>query len=167
MGSGAASWEHWDTGLIPCPAQWVKDLALPQLQLWSHLWLKSDPWPWNSVCWGADKKKKLQINFETYILSNMHIQLASSFPWHSFFFTLSIQLIHGQITHLIWQIATVSKDSFPRSITEAEKTAGVPYNQAVQLRPHSYSPRVCWGRGTPGGECESLLQTTPSSTAAF
>ena len=167
MGSGAASWEHWDTGLIPCPAQWVKDLALPQLQLWSHLWLKSDPWPWNSVCWGADQKKNFKSTLKLTFYQTCIYNLLHHFLDIHFFFTLSIQLIHGQITHLIWQIATVSKDSFPRSITEAEKTAGVPYNQAVQLRPHSYSPRVRWGRGTPGGECESLLQTTPSSTAAF
>ena len=23
-------WHLWDTGWIPCPAQWVKDRALPQ-----------------------------------------------------------------------------------------------------------------------------------------
>ena len=34
-------------GLIPSPAQWVKDLAL--LQLWhkSQMWLRFDPWPRN------------------------------------------------------------------------------------------------------------------------
>ena len=29
----AASWEPWDTGLIPDQAEWVNDLALLQLQL--------------------------------------------------------------------------------------------------------------------------------------
>ena len=28
----AVSWEHWDVGLIPGPAEWVKDPEL--LQLW-------------------------------------------------------------------------------------------------------------------------------------
>lgn len=28
-----ASWEHWDTGSTPGLVQWVKDPALPQLQL--------------------------------------------------------------------------------------------------------------------------------------
>ena len=47
MGS-AASWERWDAGLIPDLAQWVKDLAFPQLRL--QLWLGSDPWPENAIC---------------------------------------------------------------------------------------------------------------------
>ena len=54
----AAFLEHWDAGSIPGPAQWVKALVL--LQLWRslHLWLGSDPWPGNSICHGAAKKKK-------------------------------------------------------------------------------------------------------------
>ena len=51
MGS-VVSWEHGDAGLIPSPAQWVKDLALPQLWLRVQLRFRSDPWPGNS------KKKK-------------------------------------------------------------------------------------------------------------
>ena len=57
MGS-VVPWERWDTGLIPAPAQWVVDLALPQLQLGLQLRLRSDPWPRNSMCCGAVKKKK-------------------------------------------------------------------------------------------------------------
>ena len=49
----AASLEHWDTGLTPSPAQWVKDLALLELWLRSQLWLRSDP-----LLWGGQKKKK-------------------------------------------------------------------------------------------------------------
>ena len=44
MGS-AASWECSDAGSVPGPPQWLKDLALPQLQLRSRLRLRSDPWP--------------------------------------------------------------------------------------------------------------------------
>ena len=29
----AASWEPWDAGSIPSPAQWVKDQGFPQLRL--------------------------------------------------------------------------------------------------------------------------------------
>ena len=56
----AASWEYWNTGSIPSPAQWVKDLALPQLWLELQLQLGSDPWPQNSI-WGSKKEKELAI----------------------------------------------------------------------------------------------------------
>ena len=46
-------------GLIPSLAQWVKDLALPQLGRRSQLQLGSDPWPRNSACCGAAKKKNI------------------------------------------------------------------------------------------------------------
>ena len=37
------SWEQWDAGSVPSPAQWVKDpmMPQPQLQLRSHLQLAS------------------------------------------------------------------------------------------------------------------------------
>lgn len=48
-----ASWESLDIGLIP---------RLPQgLRIWqsrSKLWLRSAPWPGNSVCQGAAKKEE-------------------------------------------------------------------------------------------------------------
>ena len=49
-----------DTGMqIPAPSlvQRLKDLVL-KLQLRSHLQLRSDPWPRNSICLRAAKKKK-------------------------------------------------------------------------------------------------------------
>ena len=51
----AVSWEHWDVGLIPILAQWIKDLVLLQLWFGSQLWLRSDPWPGNSICHRAAK----------------------------------------------------------------------------------------------------------------
>ena len=52
------SWEHWDTGLIPSLAQWIKDPGLLQLQLRLQLWLRSDPWPKNYTCCRVTKKEK-------------------------------------------------------------------------------------------------------------
>ena len=53
-----ASWECWDTGSIPSPAQWIMHLALPQLWFRSQLQLRSDSWPRNSIFRGAAKKEK-------------------------------------------------------------------------------------------------------------
>ena len=54
----SASWERWDAGSVLSQAQRVKDPALPQLRLRSHLWLGSDPWPRSSICRGLAKKTK-------------------------------------------------------------------------------------------------------------
>ena len=54
----AVSWECWDLGVIPSPAQWVKNPVLLQLRLSSQLQLQSDPWLSSSMCQGAEKKKK-------------------------------------------------------------------------------------------------------------
>ena len=48
---------HWIAG-IPRLAQWVKDLALPQLQGKPQLWLGSAPCPGNSICLRVAKKGK-------------------------------------------------------------------------------------------------------------
>ena len=50
----AASLEPGDTGLVSGLAQWVRDLALLQLQRR----LRSYPWTGNSMCQGVAKKEK-------------------------------------------------------------------------------------------------------------
>ena len=46
----AATLELWDAGLIARLVQWVKGSHEPQMQCRSQLWLRSDPWPRNSIC---------------------------------------------------------------------------------------------------------------------
>ena len=49
----------WDGSIadsIPIPAQWIKDLALPQLRL--QLWHGSDPWLEKCISVRVAKKKK-------------------------------------------------------------------------------------------------------------
>ena len=61
--------QHWGAGSIPSPAQWVKDLTLPQLQLGSQL-AKSDPWPGNSICCKVAKTKQKKSKFRLTMLSS-------------------------------------------------------------------------------------------------
>ena len=58
----------WDAGLIPSPAQWVKEPVLLQLQCMLKLWLRSDPWARNSICCGAAKKRYS----ERYVHPHVH-----------------------------------------------------------------------------------------------
>ena len=62
----------WGMGSIPNPGQWVKDLALPQLQRRSQLWLRFDPGPENfHMPQGQPKKKKKKkkkkVPFDQYL----------------------------------------------------------------------------------------------------
>ena len=54
--SGSGPWGG--TGLIPGLAQWVKDLASPQLWHRSQLWLGFNPQLGTSICCGCRHKKK-------------------------------------------------------------------------------------------------------------
>ena len=66
-----ASWELWDAGSIPGPAQWVKDAVLPQQWLRSKLWLGSNPWLGNAICHGAAKKEKKKKTFIVNLLKEV------------------------------------------------------------------------------------------------
>ena len=84
----AVSWEHWDMGSIPSPAQQVKDLALPQLWLRLRWALRSDPWPESSICWGVTPPKKC-VGGAVFLLEASG---EDSFPYFSSFWRLLTSL---------------------------------------------------------------------------
>ena len=56
--TGSASWEHWDMGLCPVPAQRVKDLELLQLQLRIWSLVQELHMPQGSQKWKEKRKRK-------------------------------------------------------------------------------------------------------------
>ena len=59
-------------GSIPGPAHWVGDPALPWVRLGSQLWLRSDPWPRNSICRGVVKKRKRCMIFRSWEVTSLN-----------------------------------------------------------------------------------------------
>ena len=70
----AVSLKPWDTGLIPCRAQRVREQVLPRLRDMSKRKRGAAPWPRNSISKGvaqkkAKKKKKKKLFFNLRIYS--------------------------------------------------------------------------------------------------
>ena len=51
----AVSWEHWDTGLVPSPAQWVEDPIATAAYSWD---LIPGPGTPHTKEWPGKKKKR-------------------------------------------------------------------------------------------------------------
>ena len=70
-------WHPGSTGTqVQSPAwhsQWVKDLALLQLQLKLQMWFSSDPWPGNSIGCGGGQKRKKKLSYLFWNRLSMHI----------------------------------------------------------------------------------------------
>ena len=65
----AVSLQHQDTGSIPGLHSGLKDPVWPELLRRSQLGLKSDPWPENSICLGAAKKKRNKQKIDSWTQS--------------------------------------------------------------------------------------------------
>ena len=89
----AVSLEPCNTGLIPSPAQWIKDPVLQKLQHGSQLQLRSDTWPGNSISQRAAKKKKKSAS---YLKSVWKIKYSHVIPMVSIYECLkySISYLH-------------------------------------------------------------------------
>ena len=108
----AGSWERWDASLIPSPAWWVKDLALPQLQLGLQPWLRSDPWPANSICLEVAKneKKKKRI-IHSMQIHELFVDGWIKKMWHIYMYIYIYIYIH---THIIeYYLAVIKKEILP------------------------------------------------------
>ena len=83
--------QHWwclgNTGMqdqSPLLAQWMKDPALPQLQLRLKQQLRSDLWPGNSTWLGAAKNEKRKESEEVYIYKSESLYCTSQTNTWSF-----------------------------------------------------------------------------------
>ena len=94
------------TGSSPSPAQWVKDLVLPQVWRRSQLWLRFDPWPgnfhmllvWlkkpkskNKDCSGQMKSKSNMKAYTVTILVDIHY----NFSIYLIVFVIEFSLFNG------------------------------------------------------------------------
>ena len=102
---------------------WVKDPAFPMLGLRSQLWLKSDPWPRNSIrCGAAKKRKKKKIKIESFcwsgckrcdmgciLLSRNPSAISTSKAWPK------DQDMSRTAGSLSWVLATLPSSAYPAS----------------------------------------------------
>ena len=83
------SWEHWDAGLIPGPALWVKDPSLLQFHLSCKLRLGSDSWLGNSIYRKAAKHTHTHTHTHTHQLRK---------PWeHSSFTQILVRCLASPV----------------------------------------------------------------------
>ena len=76
MGS-IMSWEHWDAGSIPHLAQWVNDLALPQLSLGHKCCADLISGLGSPYAAGQQKKKKRKRNKQTKTLKQDYKEIST------------------------------------------------------------------------------------------
>ena len=76
--SSTGSWEYWEAGSIPCPAQWVKDPALLQLRLRFRLWQDLTPGLETPCISRQPKMEREKKNQKTIFFMNQTERLVST-----------------------------------------------------------------------------------------